>query len=325
MFFPKQSLIDFLTVFYNLLDIGFAEKKALQITDSYFKKDVSYYDVIMRHVNQGGSIIQAVNNYVVGYSDFIYMVDKISLKFWLKFKIQELTEKRETYNLIFQMSLKPLLLMGVSILLNAFIFISLIPKINLMLVQFSTPIPVWFDFITKVSIVFYEYKVTFLIIFCTLPLLFWKFIKNGIDYLFRPIRLELMIKEVLEIIRSLHIQGMELKEIVSFIVIKDSSFYRSRFETFKQLILIEHSYQDAFKSLLHNANHELIINHGISAHKMEGALTQVIYYYQQRFIIFMKRVSVSFNVGILVITAIIIVGGFYLTLQPLMQLIQYAL
>ena len=58
---------------------------------------------------------------------------------------------------------------------------------------------------------------------------------------------------------------------------------------------------------------------------MEDALTQVIYYYQQRFIIFMKRVSVSFNVGILVITAIIIVSGFYLTLQPLMQLIQYAL
>ena len=325
MLFPRQILIDYLTVFRNLLSIGFGEKKALELLAYYFQHNVSYCQKITADINKGLSVVQAINNRISIYSDFIYDCNSIALKPWLTFRIDELQKKNLTYIALFRMSFKPLVLFSVVIILNGFILTVLFPKLLVMLDQFNTPIPAWLVFLNQVLSIIYDNILMILILGGSCFVIGFSFIKQFIFYLIKPIKMEWILKEFLETMRALHNQGMQLKQIVMFIRIRKTSIYRSRFDTFKRLITEDHSFENAFHCLLNNPHHELIINHGITSNTFHDALTHLITYYQDRFLFITKRVVMVVNGVLFVLTAIIIILGFYIILQPLMQVIQFAL
>ena len=326
MIFPKQSLIDFLTAVYDLLRIGLSEKQALDISDDYLRFKHSYGGRIRRDIENGIAFIEAISNLLYLYSFIVCESYNVSLRVWLKFKISELQQKRDTFLLVLNMSIRPFFLMLISLLLNGFIVIQLIPKIIDMLDQFNTPLPMWLALFQHASIAIYNHGLFFLMVFFCVGLLCFYPISRLIQHILGPIKIDFMVQDFLAMIASLHGQGMSLKEIARSVSVRVSSVSSDgRFESFRSLILKDHSYQKAFHVLLQHKHHEYIIEQGIVSDTLQDALMYVIGFYRDKFICFMKRLSLGVTIGLTSFTAVSIMIGFYITLQPFIQLLEHAL
>jgi len=322
MVYPRQSLIDFLIGLKNLLDIGLSEKRALEVVRYYSSSNKAYFNVVMDGLNKGSSAITSLGSLVSQSSYFYYDSYHVCLKDWLMFQIDQLQRKQRLYTTLVKKSIKPVVLLCVALFMNFFIVVSLIPKVSQMLEQFNTPLPEWLSFLILLTDAITHYGYVILSVTLGVFILIVPWIKLLVQKRFEPVRNHFMIQELLAIIRSLHVQGMELKEIV--VALKSNSGRRcfQRFEQFKSAILSDHSYKTAFHILLKNDHHESVVNQGILSQQFSESLAYVGCYYQSRYEQFIGRVALIVNVVLMLGTGASLLFGFYMTLQPFIQLME---
>ena len=323
---PKQSLIQFLSALNDLVTIGLSEKQALDVLEEDLVFKHSYIDPIRHDLNNGLTFVQSVSDILQRYSFLICEVSNIGITHWIQFKVEELQRKRDVYLLLIKKSFKPFLLMILVGFLTGFIGIGLIPKIAAMLVQFNAPNPGWLDFYQGIFTLLSQYGLFIMVVILCLNLLFFRIARQFFYFLISPMKQDFMIKEFLAMIESLSSQGMSLKDIASLVSVKNSKEgLDNRFVKFQSMVLYDHSYQEAFRTLLQNKQYEYIIEQGIIANKLDFAIRYVIQSYHDRFTSFVEKFSSLLTLFFLVITALCILMGFYITLQPFIQLLEFAL
>ena len=323
---PKQSLIQFLSALNALVKIGLSEKQALDVLEERSSFKHSYIAPIRHDLNNGLTFVQSVSDILQRYSFLICEVSNIGITHWIHFKVEELQRQRDIYLLLVKKSLKPFLLMILAGVLNGFIIMGLIPKIASMLVQFNAPYPKWLGFYQDIFTLFNRYGLFIVVVILCFNLLFLSSVKHFFYFLISPVKQDFMIKEFLAMIESLSSQGMSLKKIASLVDVKNSKDeFNNRFVKFRSMVLQEHSYQKAFHILLQNKQYEHVVEQGIIANKLDFAMRYIIKSYQDRFISFVEKCSSLLTLFFLVITALCILMGFYITLQPFIQLLEFAL
>ena len=322
MLSKNKTLLPIYTQFYDFVSLGFDEKKSLDHIAELHPKYRSTINRILAKLRAGYSIFDAFESESSQKALFNLTCSSINSSTWIHFKIIDLKQHQHIFNTYMKPCLYPLLFFMSSCLLNlVFIFVFL-PQTQHMLSQFNVTPPVWVQYLNHFRHFFSHYGLSVFVGFGLLAMLLQRFSKPLLHRLGTKLLRDKEYKSLLELMVSLTEAGLDLKSTVSAINCHKNAYLYQSFQTFKHGILVQHSFQKAFKSLLSQSCYHEIIIQSIESSQLNVGLRQVISLLNATIERKFSSICTGIKLTATTLTTIQIAIGFYMSMYPMNQLLR---
>jgi type II secretory pathway component PulF len=302
--------------------MGLSVKQCLSMMSDYTEFSSNKHNYLLKQLENGQSLYSIFNELLYPKQSFRIHLKNTSLELepWLKQHINFIEKKQHHSKPLQQKLLYSSSVLAFSLLLFFYLSTSYLSNIDSLFQGKNAQMPSWLTYTQQFSQFVTHFWYYLIGIFATIFILVKKY-----SSLFRRLFTfshHTQLSELAHLISQLLKQGIDIRDIAESLEVSKFHNLAPALGQFKEQILIKHDGNAAFNALFQRPFIASILHHSIQSNRLSEGLDFVSQYFED---IQLKRtqcISKAMLFSGTMLSAVFIVGGFYISILPLTTLIR---